>query len=535
MPRREFVPDEKRSLRMIFFVSSMILVGTTVWALWDESVSRRPWIEYQTEFKQLEYGLLLKELEQARAQLNQPEVQAKLQKLREELRWAEETKKGPDYRAAVREAERRTATYREIKQELRFTKSELDEAYYWFDKARHEAKNASAEEAEVSRLQKREHSLEPEAEAEKKALEDAKERVKTFDRRIQEVEDKIKGITAKSVRLDERLEAVRSRPLVIKQVVVDGLDKNEFDVFVLRVDRCGTCHLGIDRAGFENAPPPFQTHPNREAIFGKHPVRRFGCSVCHDGQGSALDYEKLVDGRIPDTPHGLGKEYGGSPHILWEFPLLRGEMVESSCRKCHEDRTEFVTALKRGGGDDAQVKWVDLAPTLTKSIAMFEILGCHGCHPTEGFRGLPKVGPELTRIANKVEPAWLIQWIENPQSYLRHTRMPNFGLSKEQATAIAAYLLDQSTPDPPTPGRFNATTPSLGFYPYSSKAVVVERDLSCRPCSSHGGRRCPLGTEDCIRLIGAEHVLRGVERLLKGRGQPGSSNGHPYAPDFITV
>jgi hypothetical protein len=90
MPRREFVPDEKRSLRMIFFVSSMILVGTTVWALWDESVSRRPWIEYQTEFKQLEYGLVLKELEQARAQLNQPEVQAKLRKLREELRWADQ-------------------------------------------------------------------------------------------------------------------------------------------------------------------------------------------------------------------------------------------------------------------------------------------------------------------------------------------------------------------------------------------------------------------------------------------------------------
>ncbi len=455
MPRREFVPDEQRSLRMIFFVSSMILLGTTVWALWDEAVSRRPWIKYQAEFKQLEYGLLLKELEQARAQLNQPEVQAKLQKLREALRWTEEAKKGPDYRAAVRELERWKDSYRDINQELRFTRSELDEAFYWFDKARHEEKNSSGEEAEVRRLQEREHSLEPQADAEKKALGEAKEQVKTFDRRIQEVRDKIKEITAKSVRLEERLEAVRSRPLVIKQVVVDGLDKNEFDVFVLRVDRCETCHLGIDRPGFEEAPPPFQTHPNREAILGKHPVSRFGCSVCHEGQGTALDYEKLVDGRIPDTPHGFGREYGGSLNILWEFPLLRGELVQASCRKCHEDRTEFVTALKRGGGDDAQVEWVDLAPTLTKGIAMFELLGCHGCHPAEGFRGLPKVGPELTRIANKVEPAWMIQWIQNPKSYLRHTRMPNFGLSKEHATAIAAYLLDQSTPDPPVVGRFN--------------------------------------------------------------------------------
>ncbi|MGH7847000.1 MAG: lipopolysaccharide heptosyltransferase II, partial [Candidatus Binatia bacterium] len=54
---------------------------------------------------------------------------------------------------------------------------------------------------------------------------------------------------------------------------------------------------------------------------------------------------------------------------------------------------------------------------------------------------------------------------------------------------------------------FCATTPSLGFYPYSSKAIVVEKDLHCRPCSPHGGIRCPLGTEDCIRLIHPEHVL----------------------------
>ena len=84
MPRRQFVPDEKRSLRGIFFISSMVLVGTTVWALWDESVSRRPWIRYQTAFKQVEYQMVEQELEEARARLDQPEVQTRLEKLREE-------------------------------------------------------------------------------------------------------------------------------------------------------------------------------------------------------------------------------------------------------------------------------------------------------------------------------------------------------------------------------------------------------------------------------------------------------------------
>jgi heptosyltransferase-2 len=76
---------------------------------------------------------------------------------------------------------------------------------------------------------------------------------------------------------------------------------------------------------------------------------------------------------------------------------------------------------------------------------------------------------------------------------------------------------------------FCATTPSLGFYPYSSKAVVVQKDLPCRPCSSHGGRRCPLGTEDCIKLIRPEDVLQAAKQMLRvnHRMPPGSSTHEP--------
>lgn len=81
---------------------------------------------------------------------------------------------------------------------------------------------------------------------------------------------------------------------------------------------------------------------------------------------------------------------------------------------------------------------------------------------------------------------------------------------------------------------FCATTPSLGFYPYSSRAVVIEKALPCRPCSSHGGRRCPLGTEDCMRLINAEDVLRGVERLLDAKTQLDPTR-EPYLPQFMTL
>lgn len=82
---------------------------------------------------------------------------------------------------------------------------------------------------------------------------------------------------------------------------------------------------------------------------------------------------------------------------------------------------------------------------------------------------------------------------------------------------------------------FCATTRSLGFYPYSSRAIVIEKELPCRPCGSHGGRRCPLGTEDCMRSIGAEDVLKGVEWLMaEARGNAAGSAG-PRTPHVVTL
>jgi len=82
---------------------------------------------------------------------------------------------------------------------------------------------------------------------------------------------------------------------------------------------------------------------------------------------------------------------------------------------------------------------------------------------------------------------------------------------------------------------FCATTRALGFYPYSSRAVVVEKDLPCRPCSSHGGRRCPLGTEDCMRLIRSDDILRAVERLVEPKEERRSPVSDSRLPEVITL
>lgn len=50
----------------------------------------------------------------------------------------------------------------------------------------------------------------------------------------------------------------------------------------------------------------------------------------------------------------------------------------------------------------------------------------------------------------------------------------------------------------PVVGLFGPTVEAFGFFPYTRRAQVVELPLPCRPCSTQGGPRCPLGHHRCL-------------------------------------
>lgn len=62
---------------------------------------------------------------------------------------------------------------------------------------------------------------------------------------------------------------------------------------------------------------------------------------------------------------------------------------------------------------------------------------------------------------------------------------------------------------------FGATVPSFGFYPYGRSDIVIETNgLSCRPCSIHGGNKCPIGTFECMLKINEENIFESVKKIL---------------------
>jgi heptosyltransferase-2 len=63
---------------------------------------------------------------------------------------------------------------------------------------------------------------------------------------------------------------------------------------------------------------------------------------------------------------------------------------------------------------------------------------------------------------------------------------------------------------------FGPTSPVFGFAPQGPHDRVIERtSLWCRPCTPHGGSRCPIGTHECMTAISVDEVRAVVFHLLE--------------------
>lgn len=240
------------------------------------------------------------------------------------------------------------------------------------------------------------------------------------------------------------------------------------------VDRCQSCHLGLERKELSDAAEPLRAHPRADELLEKHPPDVFGCTPCHGGQGLAL---------IASHAHGPG-----DPH--WEEPILPMPAREALCGSCHPG-----------------TRPLDGAPHLSRGRALFEERGCGGCHKlgaNEEDRPLVRIGPSLRGAGDKLQPRWLVRWLTNPRSWTERTLMPSFWPNEKAPLAageiadVAAYLLaDRQAPAPSGEDDEEDARP-IGE-PEAGK-VLFDR-LGCRGCHKLGtkegdGAIVPAGAEE---------------------------------------
>ncbi len=206
-------------------------------------------------------------------------------------------------------------------------------------------------------------------------------------------------------------------PIKIEQLILPHFkeDLNFSEVF--KVDRCTTCHLAIDKKGWtvkddkELAGTPFQSHPNLDLYVGDsspHPMSKFGCTICHNGQGRSVDFSYAAH-TPKDAKQGeeWKQKYSWKPVAHYDSPMLPTPYVEASCTKCHGSQHRVTMAEKLNAGKQ-----------------LVETVGCFGCHPIKGTEDLRKVGPSLYGVKYKVTKDWAFNWILDPTEFRPTTKMP---------------------------------------------------------------------------------------------------------------
>ncbi len=454
--------DEQVSYNGWFMVLAIGFGLVTVWAVYDELYTRRPWKQFQAEFFKIEERLARTDHEaKKRALESDADYQAKKAE-RAKLQGELEGPKRAAHEAAKAELQALEFAAADREMEFTFAKSEWEENYFYYTQAKHEGHEDERKEA-AERLRKVKEEMDAREQAFREAARtrDAKgARVSAFTGRIDALGKELGKLELEVTEAERKWAAAKSKAdagdlaAEIFQYNLEPLG---------RVDRCQSCHMGIDRGGLEKIEPAmYRTHPLRKTLLRKHPPETFGCTVCHDGQGRAtIRRDSMLFGHTDYAHAPAGHEFHSH---YWERPLLGGPdekhapdwYMESNCQSCHAEQWDLrsyldcsvdvdcpqgLTCLPPPGvetqeGGPAVTKqcadpatqipklW-ELAPHLARGKKVIEEVGCYGCHAIAGFEKKPKPAPDLRRAASKIDPGWLVEWIKHPKAIRPHTRMPN--------------------------------------------------------------------------------------------------------------
>ncbi|HTR80557.1 MAG TPA: hypothetical protein VMM58_02935, partial [Bacteroidota bacterium] len=393
--KRTETPIENRDYSTFYMVLSGLLFLSTLWAVIDEVAVRRPWKDYQREYYKLSEEKLEAQYKDALAAVDSSAAAD----LTNQLAEAQKKLQSPEYLQALKKLDDLQLKLADATRDWRFSRSNSDAAYYQYSVTLHEGhpseelkKKLDALDVEIANNQKRMDSITAEIQSVNQTISSYKDVADSLDVALT-------NLYADANKLKTKLNSVESSPIEIHQILLNDFDKSNFGELKARVERCQTCHLGYNDNNMADAPEPFTTHPFPE-LLKIHNPEKFGCTPCHRGQSYALT--------VGDA-HGDGDPY-------WETPILRGSDIYASCSSCHTNRE-----VLKG------------APYFTKARQTFLESGCYGCHDINGYKDLPKIGPELNSLPVKVKPDWVYRWIRNPKDYNPHTRMPNFKLSEEEA------------------------------------------------------------------------------------------------------
>jgi len=460
---------EANRLHKWFAISSLLLfIFTVVMIMADYS---REWKRYQREYSRISIQRAQQDVRKALGSVDRN----KYKQLQTDLAAAQKSQaqNASEISKAQKALSDLQATFVRIDTDYKNSKAKYGTEKYDLDEAvavakREPKKQAEADEAakvlaerdkEMAELFKHREELSTQ-------ITQARADVEKYVGKGEEARKGLEDLIANYTRLRTQLNAldpgflvtsIRNAPVMdmlnasekVQQILLSNLYNDQPFKQIPRVDRCITCHQGIDNVKNADNPIPFKTHPKMElfiASSSKHPMESFGCTSCHGGLDRATDFQSA--GHTPRDEKQKEewiKKYGWHTDEFLTTPMLASDKVESGCYKCHNSSPE-----------------VSQAAALDNGRNLIRMYGCFGCHKLPGYEGVRKVGPDLATVSGKLTKDWVRKWLADPKAFKSEARMPRFwnntnnsGIidgvdwdkrSAAEINAITEYLWSKSKP-----------------------------------------------------------------------------------------
>lgn len=554
MPATDDYLRSPKTMHRVFCASALLLLFTTVWMMWAD---------YNDEWRTYQRTAFKHQAERVRSRIQQeqaaPDHKAKVEEASAKIADAEQGLSARQAEVAsltkkVREASDKAANHlRDLK--VQRAKRDVARANYNLairDNLTGEALAKRSQEYKdiegvVSAMEVQNAEL-------KLAFDQAKAQLAEVTGLRDSAEKELKGEQTKIALLHASLNKIEpdnwlsrtKRDLMLlpiidgfnspERITQDWLPKLEISLggmgMVSRFDRCRTCHAMIDAVddtvktsiagAFPHGsksdgkfPHPYSSHPRLDVYLSAtspHPLPKFGCTVCHEGQGSGTSFQNAS--HTPNDPAQMEEwqhDHKWFDNHFWERPMNPKRFEESSCIKCHVNVTELAVNPKFG----------PTAPKVARGHQLVQTYGCFGCHEIQGYEGtkiigpdlrlepstpeeaaeiakdpnqvagkMRKVGPSLRHLASKTDAGFVASWTEEPKRFRPTTRMPQFFKLDNQSdhygqqynpveiAAMTHYLLGKSSD-------YEQLSPSADYKPDAARGKEFFATKGCVVCHTH--------------------------------------------------
>jgi cytochrome c551/c552 len=377
----QLTPDDdpivSRSYAFHYVIVIVLLLGTLLWALWDEDFGQRPWKHYQKEFAS-RYSAFLKNARSSSAgQEKDIKATPEYQKLDADVKAADEQTKAQQKQLSgqISDLTNKIAIVQAV-----FTDARAHVTADTYDAETTENANARARKLQAldQYKQKKQFVVMPETRGQKLSFNELEELYNGLKDQKAKLIAQLGDLTKPVKAAQEKRDAYLTDHMVsLTPEQIDGLRKKvaESDPTIMQinvpqaniVDRCESCHMGIREpltltaASMSKGKKPdmyaeaFVSHPD-SSLLKTHDPEKFGCSPCHQGNGRATT--------------SVEKAHGNYEHWLW--PLFPKENVEAGCQTCHAADMYLTAGMSVGN-------------TINEGKFLFRQRGCNGCHRYEGY------------------------------------------------------------------------------------------------------------------------------------------------------